>query len=135
MTHQVRIENIAPMLVVPDVEQTVAYYRDKLGFSVRFVMVSPRLSTYAVVFRDNYQVHFTQGTQLDAPSSKGGVALTVDDVDALYAELKSRGAFSADFPAVYDDIREHPPEDKEYGIRDLIMVDCNGFILVFGQPL
>ena len=85
--------------------------------------------------RDNYQVHFTKGILLCEPGTKGGVSLTVDDVDTLYAQLKERGAFDADFPRVYDAIREHPPEDKEYGRRDMYIVDCNGYILMFGVNL
>ena len=136
MTHQAHIEILAPMLVVPDVEQTVAYYCDKLGFSIRLTYpANPGMAIYAVVVRDNYQVHFTKGTLLGEPGTKGGVSLTVDNVDTLYAELKERRAFSANFPVVYDAIREHPPEDKEYGRRDLIMVDCNGYILMFGVNL
>jgi len=34
-----------------------------------------------------------------------------------------------------DDIRGHPPEDKTYGLRDIIFVGPEGYILVFGQPL
>ena len=40
-----------------------------------------------------------------------------------------------EFPRQLDAIREHSPEDKEYGMRDVILVDPNGYILVFGQPL
>jgi hypothetical protein len=56
-------------------------------------------------------------------------------VDIVYEGLQQRGAFGENFPNAYDAIREHPPEDKAYGMCDLIMVDPNGYIVVFAHPI
>lgn len=130
-----RLTALAPMLAVSNVLETVAYYRDRLGFSVIFVAESDDLATYGVVCRDNLAVHFFEVTGSDPAQVTAGISITVNDVDALYRELQGRGAFAADFPRHLDNIREHPPEDKVYGMRDLIFVDPNGYTLVWGHPL
>jgi catechol 2,3-dioxygenase-like lactoylglutathione lyase family enzyme len=45
----------APVLHVPDVSATVAFYRDVLGFTCDFGD-----DTYAVVWRDNSAIHFVR---------------------------------------------------------------------------
>ncbi|HVK00955.1 MAG TPA: hypothetical protein VM365_08805 [Gemmatimonadales bacterium] len=44
-------------------------------------------------------------------------------LDALVAELRARGA---DMDG---------PEDRIYGQRELVVRDCNGVVLAFGEPL
>jgi predicted enzyme related to lactoylglutathione lyase len=48
----------------------------------------------------------------------------IDDADALYAELKSKGT------RIARDICDQP-----YGCRDFDIEDCNGYRLCFGQDL
>lgn len=129
------LKSLAPILEVVSVADAVAFYCDKLGFSEVFIAESPHLATYAAVHRDGFAVHFIEQGGRDASDVRSGINIMVDDVDALYLEFKERGAFAEGFPRHLDAIREHPPEDKEYGMRDIIFVDPNGYILVFGHPL
>jgi uncharacterized glyoxalase superfamily protein PhnB len=46
----------------------------------------------------------------------------VEDVDALYAELKARGARAP-----------KPPKDYPYGMRDFNVIDPDGNQLTFGM--
>ena len=50
-------------------------------------------------------------------------------------EFEQRGAFGPSFPVQHDAIREHPPEDKPYGMRDFLFVEPNGYIVIVGQPI
>ncbi len=129
------LKGLAPILTVDSVSDAVAYYRDCLGFTVSLFAESDSLPTYAIVARDDFEIHFCEGAGRDESRGAIGVSVRVDDVDALYLELKNNGAFAADFPRDLDIIREHGPENKEYGMRDIIFVDPHGFVLVFGQPL
>ena len=122
------------MLSVPRVPEAVAYYRDRLGFDVHLVYEDDSIPDYGVVSRDGFEVHLFEDLTRDVTEVRGGISATVDDVDAFFEELKDRGAFASDFPRHLDAIREHGPEDKHYGRRDMIFVDPNGYILVFGQP-
>ena len=106
----------APVLHVPDVAATVAFYRDVLGFTCDFGD-----ERYAVVWRDNSAIHFVRDQDLPR-----GVHLFqwVNDVDSYYDEIIGRGATVAAAPA-----------DQPYGIREFGLRDINGVELVFGQDV
>lgn len=106
----------APVLHVPDVPATAAFYRDVLGFTWDFGD-----ETYAVVWRDNSAIHFVK--EDDGPR---GVHLFqwVKDVDAYYREIVERGATVS-----------MAPTDQPYGIREFGVCDINGVGIVFGQDI
>jgi len=106
----------APVLHVPDVAATAAFYRDVLGFTCDFGD-----ERYAVVWRDNSAIHFVRDQDLPR-----GVHLFqwVNDVDSYYDEIIGRGATVAAAPA-----------DQPYGIREFGLRDINGVELVFGQDV
>ena len=129
------LKSVAPMLAVKDVAETASYYRDCLGFSISFISEDDSLPGYAVVNRDGFPIHFLEDLDRDPSQVRSGMSVIVDNVDTLYTEFSKNGAFADGFPRHLDAIREHPPEDKEYGMRDIIYVDPNGYILVFGHLL
>lgn len=106
----------APVLLVPDVPATAAFYRRILGFRS-----DPGADTpdYTVVWRDNAALHLAKGEH--APM---GVRLFfwVRDVDALYEEAISRG--------VAIDV---PIGTRPYRVRDFSIRDPNGVVVVLGQ--
>jgi predicted enzyme related to lactoylglutathione lyase len=105
-----------PVLHVPDVAGTAAYYRDVLGFTWDFGD-----DRYAVVWRDNSAVHFVKD---DAKPAGIHLFQWVKDVDAYYREIVARGAKVG---------RE--PTDQPYGIREFGLSDINGMGIVFGQDI
>jgi len=106
----------APVLHVPDVVGTAAFYRDVLGFTWDFGD-----EAYAVVWRDNSAVHFVK-----SDTSPRGIHLFqwVKDVDSYYKEVIDRGADIAGAPT-----------NKPYGIREFGLSDVNGVGIVFGQDI
>jgi hypothetical protein len=113
----VKYRSVAPVLPVADVAVSAAYYRDKLGFSVRPMM--PDSGDYwVVVERDGVEIHLVPK---DWPA---GVWILVDSVDMMVQSLQDRGAMF-----------ESGPMDQEYGRRDFAVSDSNGFQIGFWQPL
>ena len=109
----VKWRSVAPVLPVADVASTAAYFRDKLGFSVRPVM--PESGDYWVILeRDEVDSHLVPK---DWPV---GVLILVDSVDRMVEELKERGARF-----------ESGPTDQQYGLRDFSVSDPNGFQIGF----
>lgn len=106
----------APVLHVPDVSATVAFYRDVLGFTCDFGD-----DRYAVVWRDNSAIHFVRDE-----GGPRGVHLFqwVRDVDAYHSEIVNRGARGA-----------AEPTNQPYGIREFGVCDINGVEIVFGQDI
>lgn len=128
------IEHIDAMLIAEDIDATVDFYCDKLGFELGF-LIKEGIIPFASVYRDYTSINFREGKISSPPGENGGIVLQVDDVDEFYEEIKKRGALSDNFPQSYPGIREHPPEDKDYGIRDMFLVDPNGYIIQILTPL
>jgi catechol 2,3-dioxygenase-like lactoylglutathione lyase family enzyme len=106
----------APVLSVPDVAATAAFYRTMLGFRSDPGAESP---DYAVVWRDNAAVHLARGER--APTGVR-IFFWVRDVNALYEEVIGR--------RVPIDV---PIDTRPYGIRDFSVRDPNGVVVIFGQ--
>lgn len=81
---------------------------------------------YAIVERGGARIHF-QIRRGDLPERKResierDVYVYVDDVASLHEDLTRRGAKIA-----------HPPRVAPYGLRELEVVDLNGYRVTFGQ--
>jgi predicted enzyme related to lactoylglutathione lyase len=78
------------------------------------------------VWRDQVQVFFSRADQADVRARRAEDApdayLRVTGIDALAEELRTRGADILD-----------GPEDRIHGQRELVVKDCNGLILCFGE--
>jgi catechol 2,3-dioxygenase-like lactoylglutathione lyase family enzyme len=122
-----------PQFAVPYLVRTAEYYRDVLGFQIAGYWdgesVSPvavNVPVFAIVWRDQVQVFFNR---TDEPIVRAGRTEVAPDayfrvvgIDALAEELRKSGADILD-----------GPEDRVYGQRELVVKDCNGLILCFGE--
>lgn len=110
----------APVFVVNDVLRSVEHYRDVLGFKIEFTYGQPTF--YAGVERDNVLIHLQAARESKRQPGQGAMNVFVTDVDALYQELKSRGARTL-----------NEPKDYDYGMRDFEINDIDGNQLCFGM--
>ncbi len=117
---------ITPFMHVPHLNQAVAFFRDLLGFKVWL-----QFGDYAYVQRECAGVRILQNRGNDgAPpgNRRFSYYIDVDDVDALYAELKPK----------LDALPQgdvHGPADKPYGQRELCILAPDGNLLVFGHTI
>lgn len=122
----VTFKSIAPSFVVSDVVATAEYYRDVLGFKILGYFSEP--TVFAMVGRGGVEIHFgkadaePQRSNLEFRKISSDAYIWVDDVEALFQELKSSGA----------DIIEGPTQ-RIYDCVEMEVRDCNGFKLVFSQ--
>jgi uncharacterized glyoxalase superfamily protein PhnB len=114
-----------PVLAVPDVLETVAYYRDKLGFHVDFVAGEPPV--HARVCADpSYSaptVHIRFEPLEPGASTNASVYLWLQvgtGLERLFRTYRDRGVTV---------VRE--PQDRPWGLRQFIVQDCNGYLLSF----
>ena len=112
MSKRDMITGLAPILVAKNLDETVSFYTEKLGFEVDFVFKEPGIDGYASLCLEGFRVNFREGSSPGEPSSFGGISIEVVDVDEFYATLVKRDALPTDFPRQFSCIREHPPEDK-----------------------
>ena len=110
----------ATVFVVKDVLRSVEYFRDVLGFHTEFTWGEP--VCYAGVERGNVLIHLQAASDTKRQPGHGAVNVFVTNVDALYEELKSRGARTL-----------NEPKDYPYGMRDFDLEDLDGNRLCFGM--
>ena len=129
----VRFEAAIPQFTVADVAQTTEYYQSVLGFHIVGYWNGERASldtspppVFGIVGRDQIQVFFhrADGAPVRTGRAAGAydVYLRVTVLDALAAELRGRGADILD-----------GPKQRSYGQRELVVRDCNGLSLAFGE--
>jgi catechol 2,3-dioxygenase-like lactoylglutathione lyase family enzyme len=117
---------ITPFMHVPNVEEALAFFRDILGFKIWIYA-----SDYAYVQRETAGIRILQNHGNDgAPpgNRRFSYYIDVDDVDALYGELKPK----------LDKLPKadvHGPADKPYGQRELAILAPDGNLLVFGHSI
>jgi len=112
----VKIEAVKPILSVGDVDASIAYYVEKLGFELSWCWGEP--TAFACVTAGRFEIYFCKDYQ-GQPGT--WIAIDVDDVDALYTEFKDRGA----------DVRQ-PPTNFEWGMREMNVRDPDGHRIRFG---
>jgi uncharacterized glyoxalase superfamily protein PhnB len=121
------IVRIAPQFFSANMEDTLAYYADKLGFACEGRWGDP--PDYAIVERDGHAIHFRFTDCLVSNPDKYADELLdayvgVDDADELYEEYRSRGvAFSRELG------------NMPYGMREFVVKDCDGRLLAFGADM
>lgn len=124
-----QILGIAPYFLVRDVVKAAEYYRHALGFNYsRFWGVPP---SFCMPCRDGAIVMLsqTQDESIIRPNAQArrdeswDAYVWVKDANALYAEVKSRGAIIA-----YEPLLQEEYGNREFGVRDL-----DGYLLAFGS--
>ncbi len=123
------LRGISPFFIVSNVEQTIAFYRDILGFETRFQQPGQG-PFFAILGRDAAQLFVKSGPGVSPlpnpirhPDMRWDAYIDTPDHDALAAEFACRGAsFSA------------PLADTHDGLRGFEICDPDGYILFFGRP-
>jgi uncharacterized glyoxalase superfamily protein PhnB len=121
------IRQIAPQFFTTDIPATLAYYKDKLGFECLGTWQAPPV--YAIVARDRHAIHFRRAEPPTANPDEYAdelldAYLSIEDVDALYAEYVDRGVEFTRRPA-----------NMPWHSREFVVKDCDGRLLAFGANL
>ena len=108
-------------LPVPNVDQSVPFYVEKFGFHVVSRAESPVRS--AILERDKVRIGLAEN---GGDPAQNGAYLQVDDIEAVFAELRGRSP-------VPGDLRE----DKTGGTAKRVFFEIapDGLCFMFGQPL
>jgi catechol 2,3-dioxygenase-like lactoylglutathione lyase family enzyme len=122
-------EAISPSFIVSDVERTIVFYRDKLGFETRF-LAPDEDPFFAIIGRDGAQIFIkSERGVLPVPNHTRHPHLRLDafvyasDPDTLAAEFAAQGATFS-----------RPLQDTHDGLRGFEITDPDGYVLFFGRP-
>jgi catechol 2,3-dioxygenase-like lactoylglutathione lyase family enzyme len=116
------VKRISPMLAVVDMDQTLDFYTNLLGF--RVIMKS---SEYSIVERDGATIHFLPAADESVMQAVGGhteIYIEVNDIHALWKHVDThRGEYK---------IKEL--FDQPYGMTEFHIGDPNDCLVFVGQP-
>jgi len=109
------------VLTVNDIEDSLAWYRDVLGFHVAQEMkldgklagVSLKAGAVEVLLT---QDDFTKGRERRKGVGFRLYCTTADEIDELAAAIEARGG-----------VLSQPPKDQPWGVRDFGVTDPDGF--------
>jgi lactoylglutathione lyase len=125
------LKKLTPNLLVADVDRSLAFYRDVLGFAVAQTVPDASPYVFAIVTSGGVAIYLNApGPAVEEyPAFKGqplGGTLTlfieVEDIRGSYEQLKER------VPVVM------PLEKKWYGVTEFAFLDPDGYIITFAQP-
>lgn len=107
----------ATVLMVADLERSLPFYLEVLGFEQEF-----RFGNYVGLKYGPVQIHLSQVGHPNAmPAGSGSVYLFCDEVDDYHRAITAKGAKA-----------ESPPRDYDYGMRDFCVRDPDGNRIGFG---
>lgn len=116
-------ERLIPRLPVADLDRTIAFYRDVLGFRPTVLWPDPARPSFAILERGRARVAFFD---FEAPRhGRIGYAelyIRVPDAAALHARLARKCTI------------EWGPEVYGYGNREFGLRDPDGYLLIFTEP-
>ncbi|MBC7811826.1 MAG: VOC family protein [Burkholderiales bacterium] len=126
------LKSLTPNVVVHDVNETVEFYRDVLGFQLLTSVPETGKFNWAMMAKDGIKMMFQTRPSIvedlamfaDAPiGASQTLFIEVTDVQALYDDLKNKVHIV------------HDMRDTFYGTREFYFEDCNGYVLGFSQTV
>ncbi len=120
---------IAPFFIVSDVDRSIAFYCDKLGFETTFQEPAED-PFFAIVLRDGAQLFLKAEKDVAPlpnpkrhPSMRWDAFVFAPDPDALAADFSLHGTTFSE-----------PLADTHDGLRGFEVTDPDGYVLFFGRP-
>ena len=122
MTAAYTAKKISPMLAVADMEETLGFYKEVLGFTARM-----KSTEYAIVERDGQTIHFMKAASehvMECVRGHTEIYIEVSGIRSLWEHVKT-------FNERYS-IRDL--FDREYGMTEFHIGDPNGCLVFVGEP-
>jgi uncharacterized glyoxalase superfamily protein PhnB len=130
------LTDVTPNLIVADMDRSLAFYRDVLGFTVVATVPDAAPFVFAWMQRGDVSVFLNAREGVDLPELAarpiGGTAtifITVEadsvdaGVDAMFREVEGRARVVM------------PLKDQFYGMREFGMEDPDGYVIFFAQRI
>jgi uncharacterized glyoxalase superfamily protein PhnB len=126
------LQKLTPNLMVEDVEQTLTFYRETLGFQALTTLPEAPPFDFAIVGRDDVQLMFQSRPSLseNVPALAGATIgasqtffIEVTGIQQLYEQLRQRVEIVVDL------------HDTFYGTREFYFRDLNGYVLSFAETI
>jgi len=118
-----KLNRITPMLRTWKLKESLDFYKNVLGFEID---ATNEGAGWAALHRDDVCLMLSEPNPHEGdkyPRFTGSLYFNVEDVEAVWQQVKSKAAIS------------YPPETFFYGMREFGIYDNNGYLLQFGQEV
>lgn len=121
------LKDMIPMLICDDVQASIQFYTELLGFRVTGRMDNVGISGWASLNHGSVQIMLASPTYIPQPVK----------VDGRYPQLMLY-FYPENIDTLHATVREHGRETTElvvrfYGMKEFEMLDPSGHVLVFGE--
>jgi lactoylglutathione lyase len=128
MPHE--LKKLTPNLVVSNVEQSVAFYRGVLGFTVGATVPDAAPYVFAAVQSGDIEI-FLNASEAATAEYPAFAGRPIGGTLTLYIEVIG-------VRKLYEALRERvtvvmPLETKFYGVTEFAFVDPDGYVITFGE--
>jgi len=114
-------KRISPMLAVADLDETIAFYRDVLGFTP--TLKSPE---YSIVERDGQTIHFMKAASEEVMRCVRGHTEIYIEVSGIHPLWQHEKTFKERY-------RIRDLFDREYGMSEFHIADPNDCLVFVGE--
>ena len=125
-----QFKKLTPNLLVANVERSLAFYVDTLGFARGLTVPDASPFVFASVTSGDIEIFFNDAATAvqEYPGfagkpigATGTMFIELQGVDALHDRIKSRATIVM------------PIENKFYGMREFAIVDPDGYVITFAE--
>ena len=116
-------KRISPMLAVANMEESIAFYQDVLGFAP--ILKSPE---YSVMERDGQTIHFQKAASEEVMNCVRGHAEIYIEVSGIHSLWEHVKTFK-------NRHRIRDLFDREYGMTEFHIADPNDCLVFVGEPI
>jgi uncharacterized glyoxalase superfamily protein PhnB len=124
----VAFSSVTPNLLVTDIEKSLAFYRDVLGFTVKQTVPADRPFVFVwlergpvPVFLNDRAAAVEENPALAQPAGGAGLFFVITGVDAFYERVRTKATVIM------------PIKDQFYGMREFTVADPDGYVLTFAE--
>jgi len=123
ITMSPRLTSLAPQFLVDDLNRSISYYRDTLGFHFG----EPWEGFYAIGLRDGLELHLKEAPKDAKEQARRrenehlDAAAGVDSIESFYEQCVANGARII-----------KPLASTDWGTKDFYIEDPDGYIISFG---
>jgi uncharacterized glyoxalase superfamily protein PhnB len=128
--------DVTPNLVVADMERSLAFYRDVLGFAAVATVPETAPFVFAWMQRGDVNVFLNAREGIDLPAL---AARPIGGTSTLFMTIEAdsvAAGIDALFAAIAGRVRVAMPlKDQFYGMREFGVEDPDGYIIFFAQRI
>ena len=118
-----KAQKLSPILPVADMERSIQFYSEVLGFDAAL-----KSDSYSIVTRGGASLHLTLAEDqsvLDAVRGHASVYLEVEGIEALWSYVSK----------FRDRYKIRDLFDRDYGMREFHVIDPDGCLIFVGQSI